>query len=72
MRAPLRIHLVALTSIGPNANGPAEMVEDNCGVGKCPGQISDLRDLVVIAPGFKRQLARCQMGESGPEILAQE
>src|SRR5262249_19068474 len=48
------------------------MVQNNCGVGKRPGEISDLRDLVVIAPGFKGQLARWQMGETSSKILAQE
>ena len=72
MGAPLRKHLVGLAGIGPDADWPAEMVEDNCGVGKRLRQIGDLRDLVMIAPGFKRQLARCQLGESSPEVLAQE
>ena len=72
MSAPLRIDLVGLAGIGADADRPAEMVEDNRGVGKRPGKIGDLRDLVVIAPGFKCQLARCQMGESRPEVLAQE
>jgi len=67
MGAPLRIDLVGLAGLGSNADGPTEMVEDNRGVGKRPGKISNLWDLVVIAPGFKRQ-----MGESRPEILAQE
>ena len=72
MGAPLRIHLVGLAGIGSDANRSTKMVEDNRGVGKGPGEIGDLRDLVVIAPGFKRQLARRQMGKTGPEILAQE
>ena len=72
MSAPLRIHLVGFAGIGADADRPAKMIEDNRRVGKGAGEIGDLRDLVVIAPGFKCQLARCQMGESGPEILAQE
>src|SRR5215470_8347241 len=72
MDAPLRIDLAGLAGIGPDTNRPTEMVEDNRSIGKCPGKIGDLWDLMVIAPGFKRQLAPCQLGESRSEILAQE
>ena len=72
MGAPLSVHLVGFTGIGPNADRPAKMVEDYRGVGKGAGEIGDLWDLVVIAPGFKRQLARREVGETRSEIVAPE
>lgn len=72
MTAPLGVDCVAFAGVGTDADRPAKMVEDNRGVGKRSGEIRDLRDLVVIAPGFKRQLPWREMGETRPEIRAQE
>jgi hypothetical protein len=49
---------ICFAGIGADADRPAQTVEDDRGIGESAGEIGDFWDLVVVAPGFKGQLAR--------------
>ena len=55
--------------IGPDANWPAEVVEDDRRIGEGAGQRGDVGNLWVIAPGLERELARPKLGEPRAEVI---
>src|SRR5207302_10159698 len=70
--APLRVDVLRVAGVGTDAQRPAEVIEDDRGAGKRAGQRGDVRDLVVVGPRLERELARRQVLESYPEVVAQQ
>ena len=59
--------------VGPDAERTAEVVEDDRGVGKRPGEVGQLGKLGVVEPGIEREAGRRQPGEAAakPRVAQQ-
>ena len=64
---PLGKYFIPVACIGADAQGAAEVVEDDGGVGEGTGKFGDFRDLGVVAPDLKAEVKGREAGKAFSE-----
>src|SRR5581483_7412980 len=69
---PVGEHGVALAGVRPHAQRPAQVIQDDHGIGEGPREVRKLRQLRVVEPGLKAEAVYAQKGEALTEVRIEQ